>query len=431
MNRTFERRWYWWLALAIAVALPWAFYSWPDGRHSGFSLTLLSEIGLLVIFALSYNMLMGQAGLLSFGHAAVFGLGGYCTAHALNAIVGKGIWFPMELVPLIGGLGGLLFGVILGYLATKQRATAFAMITLGLGELVTAAALMFMLFFGGEGGISTDRVIDASLFGLEYAQSIEVYYLIVAWALIATWLMRLQTQTPLGRMANAQRDNFERTQFVGYDPRLIRFYQFVLAGFFAGIAGGLYAVLHEILTFDAVAAQKSATALLASYIGGIGGFFGPIVGAIVVVLMQSGISLLSSAWMLYLGTLFVLMVMYAPGGITGLIAEHAPIARTGRLRALVVPYLRILLPTLVCLAGFVALVETAAFISIGASQGKQLAIGGYSVEAGTWTPWIASLALLLAGGLWLRAEVRVFARTWSALMEAAKADLAGTQGGLQ
>jgi branched-chain amino acid transport system permease protein len=429
MNRTFERRWHWWLGLALAVALPWAFYNWADGRHSGFSLTLLSEIGMLVIFALSYNMLMGQAGLLSFGHAAVFGLGGYCTAHALNAIVGNGIWFPMELVPLIGGLGGMFFGVILGYLATKQRATAFAMITLGLGELVTAAALMFMLFFGGEGGISTDRVIDASVFGLEYAQSIEVYYLIVAWAFIATWLMRLQTQTPLGRMANAQRDNFERTQFVGYDPRLIRFYQFVLAGFFAGIAGGLYAVLHEILTFDAVAAQKSATALLASYIGGIGGFFGPIVGAVVVVLMQSGISLLSSAWMLYLGTLFVLMVMYAPGGITGLIAEHAPIARTGRLRKLAVPYLRVLPPALLCLAGFVALVETAAFMSIGAAQGKELNIAGYSVEPGTWTPWIAGLALLAAGGLWLKAESRVFARTWNALMEAAKADLAGTQGG--
>ena len=428
MNQTFEKRWYWWLALAVAIALPWALYNWSDGRHSGFSLTMLSEIGLLIIFALSYNMLMGQAGLLSFGHAALFGLGGYCTAHALNAILDNELWIPMEIVPLIGGLGGLFFGIILGYLATKQRATAFAMITLGLGELVTAAALMFMLFFGGEGGISTDRVIGASVFGLEYAQSIEVYYLIVAWAFIATWLMRLQTQTPLGRMANAQRDNFERTQFVGYDPRLIRFYQFMLSGFFAGIAGGLFGVLHEIITFDAVAAQKSASALLASYIGGIGGFFGPIVGAVVVVLMQSGVSLMSSAWMLYLGALFVLMVMYAPGGITGLIAEHAPLARTGRLRALLVPYLRILLPALVCLAGFVAIVETAAFMSIGASQGKQLGIAGYSVQPGSWTPWLAGAALFVIGLLWLRAEARVFGRTWNTLMEAAKIEMAGTQG---
>ncbi|GAA4400653.1 branched-chain amino acid ABC transporter permease [Quisquiliibacterium transsilvanicum] len=431
MNQTFERRWYWWFGLAIALVLPWIFYNWTDGRHSGFSLTLMSEIGLLIVFALSYNMLMGQAGLLSFGHAALFGLGGYTTAHALNAIAEHEIWFPVELVPLAGGLGGLAAGVTLGYLATKQRSTAFAMITLGLGELITAAALMFMLFFGGEGGVSTNRVIDASLFGVEYAQSIDVYYLIVAWGFISIWLMRLLTQTPLGRMANAQRDNFERTQFVGYDPRLIRFYQFVLAGFFAGVAGGLFAMLHEIVTFDAVAAQKSATALLATYIGGIGGFFGPVVGAIVVVLMQSGISLLSSAWLLYLGTLFVLIVMYAPGGLTGIIAEHAPIARIGRLKELFVPYLRLLLPGLLCLAGFVLLVETASFMSIGASQGKDLSFAGYSMQAGSWMPWIASLALLVVGGLWLKAEARVFSRTWNVLMEAAKAELASAQGGRQ
>ena len=431
MMRTFERRWYWWLALAIAIALPWAFYNWTSGRHSGFSLTLLSEIGLLIVFALSYNMQMGQTGLLSFGHAALFGLGGYCTAHALNAIAEAELWFPMELVPLAGGLGGLFFGAIFGYLATKQRATAFAMITMGLGELVTAAALMFMVFFGGEGGVSTDRVIDASFFGVEYAQPIDVYYLIVGWGFLAIWLMRLQTQTPLGKMANAQRDNFERTQFVGYDPRLIRFYQFVLSGFFAGIAGGLFAILHEIVTFDAVAAQKSASALLASYIGGIGGFFGPIIGAIVVVLMQSGVSLLSSAWLLYLGTLFILMVMFAPGGLTGIIAEHAPIARVGRLHDLLVPYLRMLMPGLVCLAGFVMLVETASFMTIGASQGKSLSIAGYAMEAGSWTPWALSLALLSVGGLWLKAESKVFSRTWNSLMEAAKAETAKAQGGGQ
>ena len=126
-------------------------------------------------------------------------------------------------MPLVGGLGGLGFGVVFGYVATKQRATAFAMITMGIGELVAAAALMFMDFFGGEGGISTDRVIGISLFGVAYSSSWQVYYLIVAWTVIAALLMRLQTQTPLGRMANACRDNFERAQFVGYDPRMVRF----------------------------------------------------------------------------------------------------------------------------------------------------------------------------------------------------------------
>lgn len=413
----------WWLiALAIAMALPWVFFDWSASKHSGFALTLLSEIGLMSVFALSYNMQMGQTGLLSFGHAILFGLGGYCTAHALNAIQKSGAWIPLEVVPLIGGLGGLGFGIVFGFLATRQRSTAFAMITLGLGELVTAAAMMFMGFFGGEGGISTDRVIERSIFGASYAPAWQVYYLVLAWAFIAAILMKLQTQTPLGKMANAQRDNFERTQFVGYDPRRIRFYQYTLSGFFAGIAGALYAILYEIVTFDAVAAPKAANALLASYIGGVGTFFGPVIGAIIVVLLQSGLSLLSNAWLLYLGVLFIAMVMYAPGGIAEIAARHGPIARSGRLAELALPYLRLLPAILLCLAGFVLLVELASFITIGEGQGKKLAVGGAAINPRTATPWVAAGVALVLGSLWLRREARFFARRWDDLIESAKAD---------
>jgi len=411
----------WLVAIVLALALPWLFFDWTKGRHSGFALTMLSEIGLMSVFALSFNMQMGQTGLLSFGHAILFGLGGYCTAHALNAVKAGALWLPVELVPLVGGLGGLLFGAAFGYVATKQRATAFAMITMGLGELVAACALMFMGFFGGEGGISTDRMIDRSLVGVSYSSSWQVYCLIVVWTAIATLLMRLQTHTPLGRMANAQRDNFERTQFVGYDPRMIRFYQFALSGFFAGIAGALYVLVYEIVTFDTVGAAKSATALLATYIGGAGGFFGPILGTFVVVLLQSGVSLISNAWLLYVGVLFIVMVMFAPGGIMGIIARHEPIVRIGRLGELAVPYARILVPGLLSVLGFIALVELAQLTTIGAAQNKAITVGGQAVDPHSPLPWLVGASMLVGGALWLRREVRFFRARWDILIEDAKA----------
>ena len=263
----------------------------------------------------------------------------------------------MELIPLLSGLAGLGLAIVFGYMATKQRATAFAMITLGIGELMVTAALMFHHFFGGEGGVNTDRMIDRSLFGLTYAHGIQVYYLILAWTLIAALAMLFLTQTPLGRMANASRDNFERVQFVGYDPRMVRFFQFALSGFFAGIGGGLYAITYEIVTFDALAAPLSANALLMAYIGGSASFGGPILGAVLITLLQSGVSLLSNSWLVYVGVLFITMVIFAPSGIMGLIMAHGPIARAGQLGRLAVPYVRVLVPGILMVLGFVGLVE--------------------------------------------------------------------------
>lgn len=419
----FRRQWPWLAALAFAVVVPWFAFDWSTGRHSGFAVSMLSQIGIMIIFALSYNMLMGQAGLLSFGHAVFLGLGGYVTAHVVTASK-NGFPLPLELTPLVGGVSGLGFAIVLGYFATKQRATAFAMITLGIGELVTSCALMFRIFFGGEGGVSTNRMTGHSLLGFGYGAPIQVYYLIVAWTAFSVAAMLLLTRTPLGRMANACRDNFERAQFVGYDPRMVRFFQFALSGAFAGIAGALYTLTYEIVTFDTVAGPLSANALLMTYIGGVGVFAGPVVGAVLIVLLQSWVSLLSNSWLVYAGVLFILMVTFAPMGLTGLVMMHQPIWRAGRMGFLVRPYLRLLVPGLLVMMGFVLVVELCSFLTIGAAQGKSLTLGKLTIDPHSPTPWLVASALLVGGGAWLRLAVGVFAVAWHAVTEHLKA--AGT-----
>jgi len=415
-----RRQWPWLAALAFALVVPWFSYDWSTGRHSGFIVSMLSQIGISIIFALSYNMLMGQAGLLSFGHAVLLGLGGYVTAHVLNATKGGAFPLPLELTPLAGALGGFGCAIVLGYFATKQRATAFAMITLGIGELITSCALMFQTFFGGEGGVSTNRMTGHSLFGLGYAAPIQVYYLIVAWTALSVVGMLLLTRTPLGRMANATRDNHERAQFVGYDPRMVRFFQFALSGLFAGIAGALYTLTYEIVTYDTVAGPMSANALLMTYIGGVGVFAGPVVGAVLIVLLQSWVSLLSNSWLVYAGVLFILMVTFAPMGLTGLVLMHQPIWRAGRMGRLVGPYLRLLVPALVVIVGFVLLIELCSFLTIGAAQGKSFTLSKITIDPRGAMPWLIAGALLVGGGLWLRVAMRRFGVAWRTVSEDVK-----------
>ena len=410
-----KSRWLILVLIVLAIALPWFFYDWGHHRHVGFLLSMLSQMGMMVILALSYNMLLGQAGLFSLCHATFFGIGGYATIHLLNAVGAGDLPIPMEVMPLLAGLAGLALAILFGSMATKQRATAFAMITLGIGELMATAALMFHHFFGGEGGVTTNRMIENSLFGLTYSSGLQVYYLILAWTILAAVLMYYLTLTPLGRMANATRDNFERAQFIGYDPRMVRFLQFALSGFFAGIGGGLYAITYEIVTFDALAAPLSANALLMAYIGGTTVFGGPILGAILITLLQSGVSLLSNSWLVYVGVMFIAMVIFAPTGLAGIIKAHGPIKHAGRMGGLLVPYLRLVIPSLGLLVGFIGLVELMSFLTIGAAQGKKLVLFGGPVDVQATLPWAISLGSFLLGGLWLRFEAAGFHRVWENL----------------
>lgn len=368
-------------------------------------------MGVFTIFALSYNMLLGESGMLSFGHAVYFGLGGFVTLHAIRGVHAGWLWLPLELMPLVGGLGGLLFGIVFGSFSTRRAGVTFAMITLGVGALVASSSHILSGFFGGEGGITANRVTGVTLLPLSYGPGIHIYYLTAFWVVVSALAMYLLRQTPLGHMSNAVRDNPERARFVGYNTTVVRFIQFSLAGFFAGIAGGLFAILFEIMTSQNLGLAQSGMVLLMTYIGGIGAFFGPIVGAIIVTWLQTTLSHFSPGWLLYFGLIFLLMVMYAPFGIAGIITVHFAPWRAGLFRRLLPAYGLAVVPTALTLVGLIGVVEMGYHLSLAWNPGQPINLFHVAVNVTRPTPWVVAAGLLVMGLVSLRwAAARVGAR---------------------
>jgi branched-chain amino acid transport system permease protein len=385
-------RWVIWGTTALIMAvLPLIF-------TQGFAITLMSQMGVAIIFTLSYNMLLGQSGMLSFGHAVYSGLGAYIAVHVLNMASKGQVWMPVSLLPLVGGLAGAVFGVLFGYVTTKRAGTTFAMITLGIGELVFNCSLMFPDFFGGEGGITTNRVFGQPFLGITFGPATQVYYLIAFWCLVSMALMYAWAHTPLGRMANAVRDNPERAEFVGYDTQKVRWYTLIISSFFAGIAGALGVINFEIVTAENVSAVRSGGVLLAAFIGGVGFFFGPIIGACVFVYFVVALSDHTKAWLLYLGMFFMLMVMFAPGGIASLIMMQVQLVARKRFGRIWRHYVTAGASGLLVLAAVILTVEMTYKVSVDRSGGTLMKLFGIEFDAAAAGPWVLAIGLWVVGG---------------------------------
>ena len=380
------------VSLAIAMALPLIY-------KSDFLLSILCQIGIMIIFALSYNILLGQTGLLSFGHAVYYGLGAFGTIHLLN-MISKSAVIPVTLLPLAGGLCGLFIAIILGYITTKKAGTTFSMISLGIAEMVHSCSLMFPSFFGGEGGISGNRVIGKpGLFGITYGPQIEFYFLILGWMLVCATLMYAISRTPLGRMANAVRDNPERAEFVGYNPQRVRFFMVLISGFFAGIAGGLTALNYEMVSAETVGATTSGSVLLMTYVGGIGSFYGPIIGAALITIMHIFIGGISKAWLFYFGLLFVLMVLFVPGGIASIINTQIMLWKRDQFFKLVPKYLIALIPLIITLFGAISIIEMTYLIMGNDTSSTDQLWQPFGLEVHVINPvsWVVAFGLLIVG----------------------------------
>lgn len=404
-------RWIIWSLFALVLMVA------PLVFKSSLAQTMLSQMGIAIIVCLSYNMLLGQGGMLSFGHAVYSGMGSFLAIHTLNMVSKGSLPVPVSLIPVVGGLASMLFAVIFGWVTTKKAATPFAMITLGVGELVWASALMFPEFFGGEGGISGNRVAGSKPFGITFGPQIQLYYLIAIYTFVCTALMFAFTRTPLGRMLNAVRDNPERVEFVGYDTQKVRYIAFVIAAFFAGISGGLAALNFEIVTSEVVSGPRSGAYLLFTFLGGATFFFGPIIGAVLMVLAFVFLSELTKAWLLYLGLVFLFMVMYAPGGVASLIMMNLRVAAFGRLRQLWVSYLALAVTALIALMGAAAMIEMVYHLQLNAALGPELKFMGATLNAKGLNSWFGS-GFVMATGLFLfEVARRQFVREWGEIQE--------------
>ncbi|WP_333982375.1 ABC transporter permease subunit [Burkholderia gladioli] len=375
-----------WLALVGLLVLPALI--WPQGAV----LAWLAQTAALVVLALSYNLLLGSTGLLSFCHAAFAGLGAFVAAHAFNRF-----GFALPWLPLAGGLGGAGFGLLFGAIATRRAGTAFAMITLGLGELIAAAAWSVPDWFGGAGGLAIDRTAGAPFGAWRFGDDREAYALIAAWCLLSALAMRVVLATPFARLARAVRDKPRRVAALGTDPRRVRLLMMVIAAFFAGVAGTLTLIDVELASSDSVSMLRSATVLFATVIGGSGGFFGPVLGAAVMAAFGSFVAGLSRAWLFYLGLLFVAVVVAAPGGLLGALAAQAAAwrgaGREARLRQL-----SRLAAWLAAVLAIVFGVELGYALQLGDGEGGQrlASIGVWQFDAGSAPGWVIAIALALA-----------------------------------
>lgn len=379
------------LAVAALAALPFLL--------SESFLNAAIQMLIAALFAAGFSLLCGQGGMLSFGHAAYFGLGAFASVHAMNAFGGAGL-LPTPLIPLAGAGVGLVAGAVAGWFSAKRTGVYFAMITLALAELVHALAPHMKRTFGGEAGVSSFRM---PAWGFDFGSTTEVYYLTLGWTVVSMLGLYFLTRTPFGRVTLGIRENAHRLRFLGYNVHWLSVFVFALSAMISGIAGALQSINIEAANYVVFETHVSSAVVLNSYIGGVQVFLGPAIGGAAMAFFGYVTADLTRSWLLYQGVIFVLVMMFLPRGIVGELQASIEAARDGRLRVR---------PGRV-LAGVVALAAVATGAVIAVEVLQRVFDPGYPGAAGGWPPvsfggrdWLPTAigtwaipVLLLAGGI--------------------------------
>jgi len=266
------------------------------------------------LYALGFNLVFGHLGLLSFGHAALFGTGAYLCG---IAIVHFGL--PWYAAIAAGVLGGLLMSLLIGVLAIRTRGIYFAMVTMALSECVYYLFYQAVDWTGGENGLRGINVRTIDLLGLQldFINPIVRYYVIAAFVIAAFFVLSRILASPFGAVIEAVRENEMRARASGYNVTLTRLLTFVLSGGFCGLAGALQALHLSIVPIEILHYETSGLVVMIALLGGMGTFFGPMVGAAVFLVLENLVSLWTVHWQLIVGAIFIVCVLFFPTGIWG------------------------------------------------------------------------------------------------------------------
>lgn len=269
---------------------------------------LASQMLVFAIFAIGYDIAFGYTGLLSFGHAAFFGLGAYGTGLSLIHLS-----IPAPLAILIGVIIGLLIAFPIGYLSIRRRGIYFAMVTLAFAQMVYFIVFKWRSLTGGDDGLH--GVPRPPLGPIHLSSELVLYYFILFFFIVSVILGIRIINSPFGKTLECVRENEDRARSIGYNPTRFKLISFVISAFFAGLAGGLYTLLQNFVPLFTLGLDTSGDIVLMTLIGGMGTLYGPIMGAMALIFLKDLLSTYTNIWPLFLGLLFVVSVMTFRKGV--------------------------------------------------------------------------------------------------------------------
>lgn len=298
-----------WWAFIVLVALVLA-----PLFLSEFLTVFVTEILIMALFALAFNLLFGFTGLLSFGHAAYFSIGAYTTGMILVKVTPS-----IPLAFIVGFLAATLAAWIIGYLCVRLDEIYFAMLTLAFGMMIHTVIWQWDSLTGGADGLV--GIPRPHFLFFDLSNNIPYYYFTLIVVVICAAILWVIINSPFGLTLKSIRENHERVEYLGINMRRYRLISFVISGFFCGVAGAIFAPFEMAISPEIAFWMKSAEPVFMSLLGGMNIFFAPVAGAAIFMYLKEIISGYTEYWMFPLGAILILMVIFLPGGIIGFLHE--------------------------------------------------------------------------------------------------------------